>query len=231
MRPQYSSRRTIIRDCVAFMASVAIGCTTPGRNGGVSSDSSRTRVANPVPDCFGPESVVVIRAGHVGALRLDLPLDSLRHRCPNIRDTTANGDEELDTAITISRPGLRLVGKLALIESENGRQPVHFTGAETVDQWIVSGSAGRLPNGVPLTAAWRSLIKAYGPVASQGGANGDVFLSFCSMPGFSFSMNVPFAALIDTLNPAAAESTRLASPIESVQVPKGDAVARSLACR
>ncbi len=179
------------------------------------------RTANPAArDCLGPDSIVDIEAGRVGALPLDLSLDSLRARCTNIRDTTANGDERIDTAIVIARPGLRVVGTLAAIDAGDGIEPVHLTGASKVEHWIVLGSAGRLPKNVPLTATWAALVRAYGPVAGRGGDNGDVFLRFCPMPGFVFSMSVPFEALIDTLHPAAAESTRLASPILAVYVPE-----------
>jgi hypothetical protein len=34
-----------------------------------------------------------IRAGRIGTLQLDLPLDSLHRLCPEIRDTTSKGDE------------------------------------------------------------------------------------------------------------------------------------------
>ena len=202
-------------------------CGAHEQRNAYANDSVPPRVARPVSDCLGPDSVVAISVGHVGSLRLDLPLDSLRRRCPSSRDTTANGDEELDTAIVIARPGLRLVGKLAQIEGEDGRQSVHVTDADKVQQWMVIGSAGLLPRTVPLTATWRMLVSAYGPVTNQSGSNGDVFLSFCSMPGFVFSMAVPFAALVDTVNIAAAESTRLASPIAAVYVPTAEPVTHS----
>jgi hypothetical protein len=174
---------------------------------------------------------VTIQTGRIGALPLDLPLDSLRQRCPNIRDTTANGDEELDTAIVISRRGLSVVGHLARIEDEDGRRAVHLRGTDKVSQWMVIGSAGRLPNAVPLTATWRMLVAAYGQVASRGGENGDVFLEFCPVPGFAFSMAVPFDALNDTVHGAAAESTRLASPIAAVYVPLTEPAIRSQRCK
>jgi len=212
--------RHVTRVALGMLAAVA--CGAHDEKAVVAHDSALPPVAFAISDCLGRDSVVAIGAGHVGALRLDLPLDSLRRRCPNIRDTTANGDEELDTAIVIVRPGLRLVGKLGVIESDEGRRPVQLMGTDKVQQWMVIGNSGLLPKNVTTTATWRMLVNAYGPVATQGGANGDVFLGFCSMPGFSFSMAVPFAALIDTVNIAAAESTRLASRIAAVYVPMAE---------
>lgn len=119
----------------------------------------------------------------------------------------------------ISRPGLRLVGAVATIDAGDGRQPVHVAGSDTVERWMVFGSTAALPTGVPVTATWRMLVRACGPVARQGGDNGDVFLAFCGIPGFTFSMTVPVSALTDTIHGAAAAATRLTSPIGMVSVP------------
>ena len=119
-----------------------------------------------------------------------------------------------------NRPGLRVVGTIATVAGDEGHIPVHFGGSATIEQWIVIGQAGVLPSNVPLTADWATLLRAYGPLASQSGSNGDVFLRFCRLPDFAFSMTVPFAALVDTVHLAAAESTRLASPIAQTYVPR-----------
>lgn len=216
------------RGCAALVIYATLGCGPHDARSKIAHDSF---LATTLSDCLGRDSIVAIGVGRVGALRLDLPLDSLRRQCPNLRDTTANGDEELDTAIVISRPSLRLVGKLGVIESEEGRRPVHLAGTDKVDQWIVIGAGGLLPKNVPITATWRMLVSAYGPVASQGGANGDVFLGFCSLPGITFSMAVPFAALVDTINVAAAESTRVASPIAAVFVATAEQAAPLPGCK
>jgi hypothetical protein len=118
-----------------------------------------------------------------------------------------------------------------MIEDDDGRRRVQLSKEARIQQWIVIGSAGRLPNGIPMTGTWGTLVRAYGPVMSQSGSNGDVFLAFCAMPGFTFKMAVPFAALVDSMTPAAAESTRLASPIAAVYVPAAEPVAHSPPCR
>lgn len=143
-------------------------------------------------DCFGPDSAVIIRAGRIGTLQLDLPLDSLHRLCPQIRDTTSKGDEELDTAIVISRPGLSLVGPLASILDTDGAHSVRVDSSTRVKSWTVVGSSGVLPKGVPLTATWGILVHAYGPTGHVDFLNGDVYISFCETPGITFSMAVPW---------------------------------------
>jgi hypothetical protein len=205
--------------CALFGAGAIAACGDRARLRAATRDSTQLPVASSASDCFGPDSIPAIGVGRVGTLRLNLSLDSLRRRCPNLRDTTATGDEELDTAIVISRPALRLVGTLAMIDGGDGRRPVHLAGSDTVERWMVIGTSAVLPKGIPATATWQTLARAYGPIASQTGANGDVFIAFCSLPGFAFSMAVPWAALIDTVNRAAADSARLASPIAMIVVP------------
>ena len=97
VRRQRSSPFAIVRGCAALGLSAMIACGAHDQRNVNSYDSVRPRVAKVALDCLGSDSVVAIGVGYVGALRLDLPLDSLRRQCPNTRDTTATGDEESST--------------------------------------------------------------------------------------------------------------------------------------
>jgi hypothetical protein len=156
-------------------------CTPAGKRDAVTDTTRGARVSVATADCFGRDSTVSIDVGAIGALRLDLPLSALRRLCTNVRDTTATGDETLDTAIVISRPGLSVVGRIATIGDDEGFRAVTIDSATRIERWTVTGRDGRLPGGVPLAATWGELARAYGPSRSFA-LNGDMYVKFCSGP-------------------------------------------------
>ncbi len=201
----------------AFLANACVGHD----DGRVAARQHEQPPAPPVAhDCLGPDTIVAIRAGRIGSLPLDLTVDSLRRLCPDVRDTAASGDEELDTAIVISRPGLRLVGRIAAVEDDGGRHAVRLGASSRADSWIVIGTAGELPERVPMTATWGTLVRAYGPTPYVERLNGDVTIGFCDAPGIGFHMSVPWdmQQRYDRDHGAAFDSIASAAPIEMLDV-------------
>jgi hypothetical protein len=199
---------------VVFVAVLAAGC-------GQRPPAAATARA---VDCLGPDSIVAIDAGKIGDLPLTLPVDSIRRRCANVRDTTAHGDETLDTAIVITRPGLTVVGRIATVADGDGFHPVRLDSSSRVMAWQVKGSAGRLPGGVRLDGTWRDLSVAYGRLLAFA-LNGTVYVTICSRPRLGVLMREPQpGAPINSINgepsPAATvDSVMATTRIESVIVP------------
>jgi hypothetical protein len=136
-------------------------------------------------DCLG-KGAPAIDVGQVGDLQLGLTLRDLKHLCPTLHDSVASGDESLDTAIVISRPGLSVVGRAANIANEEGYRPYTVDSAATIHAWTITGTDGLLPRGVPLSATWDSLVSAYGTPRVDP-LNGDVYVWFCqTLPDFVF---------------------------------------------
>ena len=187
-RPRSGPVRTLWLLC-AFAGVGA--CTGHHDTQAANANSAPTHVIDARSDCLGRDAVVAIAAGQVGALHLDVSLDSLRRLCPNLRDTVIKGDEELDTAIVISRPGLSVVGWIATVEDGDGRHDIHIDPQTRFKLWTVVGSAGVLPGGVPLTAGWRTLVQLYASHGSVGYLNGEVDVSFCRALGLTLSMSAP----------------------------------------
>jgi hypothetical protein len=141
-------------------------------------------------DCLGSDSIVEIAPGHIGALRLDATLGAIQRQCPGFGWTTMHGDERVDTAILISRPGLRVVGSLAVIADEDGYEHPTLDSGMHVRYWEVTGTNARLPQGVPITATWADLRTSYGEVGANA-LNGIVDVLVCRMRGMIIQMSVP----------------------------------------
>ncbi|HEY9226989.1 MAG TPA: hypothetical protein VIP11_10100 [Gemmatimonadaceae bacterium] len=89
-------------------------------------DASSRNAGQPSADCIGVDSPVVITADRIGNLPLDLPLGEIQRRCGPLQWTTTTGDESLDTAIVLSKPGLRVVGAVATVVNEEGSYAVQI---------------------------------------------------------------------------------------------------------
>jgi hypothetical protein len=177
-----------------------------------------------VADCLGPDSIVQITPGRIGALQLDLSLAELRRQCGNLGWTTTNGDESLDTAVLLTRPGLRVVGVVATLVDDGGdRRPIQIDSGAHVALWKVSGTRGVLPDGVPLTATWNALRRVYGPLGAFA-LNGIVYVTICRRPGISVQMELsnPGAPInpVDGVAqlPATVDSAMGETPIAVVEV-------------
>lgn len=149
--------------------------------------TARTNRQLAIADCLGPDSVPSIDVGRVGALRLDLPLAELHRLCPNLRDTVAHGVETMDTAIVITRPNLSVVGRLGLISGGyRDEPPYRVDSTRSIYYWTVTGTAATLPGGVPLSATYDSLTRAYGR-SEAFPVNGDIITRFCErLPRMTF---------------------------------------------
>ena len=175
--------------CTILLGLIVAGCAPPEHRPLVSDSSLVAEVHRSVADCLGRDSLVHIDIGQIGALRLDLPIRELRQLCPNIRDTIASVGEAIDTAIVISRPGLAVVGRIATIGSDEGPYPYHVDSSRVIHRWTVTGSAGLLPGGVPLSATWDSLLHAFGRPRVIP-LNGNVLVSFCErLPDIAFNFD------------------------------------------
>lgn len=178
----------------------------------------------PVGDCFGRDSIVQIAPGRIGALPLDLSLAELRRRCSNLAWTTTNGDETLDTAVLLMRPGLRVVGTVATLADDGGdRRPVRVDSGAHIAHWTVSGTSGVLPDGVSLTGTWNDLRRAYGPLGAFA-LNGTVYVTICRRPGIEALMDLSRPdAPINPVNgerqePTTIDSVMTGTPILAVEV-------------
>jgi hypothetical protein len=169
---------------------IVIGAACGTSDKAPTSHLDSTRIADASPDCLGP-GMPQIDVGRVGNLHLDLPLREIARKCSHIRDSTARGDESLDTAIVISRPGLTVVGRVANIANDEVGGPYHVDSAATILSWTISGSSAMLPLGVPLSASWDSLVTAFGTPAADP-LNGDVYIWFCkTLPDFILHFDDP----------------------------------------
>ena len=193
--------------------------------------SHRTsRVASQEPlagDCLGRDSIVQLSPGRIGALPLDLSLAELRRRCANVGWTTTNGDESLDTAVLLTRPGLRIVGVVATLADEEGdRRPLQIDTGMHVTLWKVSGTRALLPGGVPLTATWNDLRRAYGQLGALA-LNGIVFVTICRHPGIGLEVelarsNAPINAVNgEPQKQATVDSAMSGTPIAVVELSPG----------
>lgn len=180
-----SSRRVVLLGVAVAACSIRTPHTVAAKRSEVVTSQSLPT------DCLGPDSVVTIEPGRIGALRLDLTLRDLHRRCPNLRDTIARGDESLDTAVLISRTNLAVVGRVANIMNDEGGHPYTLDSSRVIAQWTVTGTAGLLPGGVPLSAPWDSLVHAFGTPKVEP-LNGDVYVWFCDrVPALVFHFDDP----------------------------------------
>ena len=53
--------------------------------------------------------------------------------------------------------------------------------------WKVSGTHAVLPDGVPITATWDDLRRAYGPLGAFA-LNGTIYVTICRQPGIGAQM-------------------------------------------
>jgi hypothetical protein len=154
----------------------------------ISRRSQRVRTETVRGDCFGPDSIVQISPRRIGALPLNLTVAEFRRRCASFGWTTTNGDESLDTAVVLTRPGLRVVGVVANLANEEGdRRPLQIDPGARVALWKVSGTHAVLPDGVPITATWDDLRRAYGPLGAFA-LNGTIYVTICRQPGIGAQM-------------------------------------------
>jgi hypothetical protein len=172
-----------------------------------------------VSDCLG-SGPVAIDAGQIGALRLDQTLAELHRICPNMRDTTAHGDESLDTAVVISRAHLSVIGRIATVADEEGTHQYVTDSARHILEWTITGTDGVLPGGVPLSAPYDSLARAYGnPSASP--LNGDVYVWFCKrVPSMVFHFDDRlYATNPNAVKPDSYPSSLAGAHIASIDLP------------
>lgn len=168
--------------------------------------------------CFGADSILAVDAGHIGSLRLDLPLESLRLRCPRARDTVVSAFETRDTAIVIHDSGITAIAHFATVEaSDDGdRRPVSFDGSSVPRMWDVSGHRAVLPGGVRLNATWREARAAWGVNMDVMVLNGMRIVTICDQS----ELRVLIPALGDPdQSDAAHDSLDLAARIELAQIP------------
>jgi hypothetical protein len=126
--------------------------------------------------------------------------------------------------VLLTRPGLRVIGVVATLADDGGdRRPVRIDSAAHVTLWKVSGARGVLPDGVPLTATWNDLRRAYGPLGAFA-LNGTVYVTICRRPGIGVQMDLAHPdAPINPMNgvaqePATIDSLMAGTPIATVEI-------------
>jgi len=174
---------------------------TGGRAG--SDDGKATSIVQ--RDC-SPNSGAPIRVAEdsIGSLDLGASLRTLSAICPVAHDTVQYGEDNAYPAVVFPFKGLTVVASQYL-DSLDLDKPA--------DTWIVRGENGYLPGGVPLTASWEELRKAYGQGLADG--EGGVTVMFCTHP----HMFVDLDAAEDVLPPGlTAELSRIPGDAKIVKV-------------
>lgn len=115
----------------------------------------------------------------IGNWALDAALGTLRKRCPAARETRQYGESESYAAVAFPLDGLTATA-VQYRDSLDRNQPA--------DAWSVEGTNGVLPNGVPMTASWAELRRAYGRGMV---ARGEVSLTamFCAHERVFFTLS------------------------------------------
>lgn len=161
----------------ALLTAVAVGCrAAPAREEGRGSGRETQTCTDSVP--------LLISADSLGPLPLKAPIKNLRKLCPSAREVvflTSEGNAY--PAVQFSFREVKIVGyqfEDSIVED----QPV--------DRWIIRGTAAQLPGGVPLTATWPELRKAYGDaiVDTEDGLS----VMFCKLPTFFFYLDASVAS-------------------------------------
>ncbi len=134
--------------------------------------------------CTSDTSLVRLSSDSIGPFPVSASLRALRAACPSARDTII-GTFEGHRYAGISLPFRDLqVAAVQYRDSDKNDQPP--------DVWIIAGRRAWLPGGVPLTATWRELVRAYGEHIGDQEAEVDVM--FCRMPNLVFTLGVPAGA-------------------------------------
>jgi hypothetical protein len=158
-----------------------------------------------------------IAVGKVGTLSLQLPIREIYRLCKGqIHDTVAHGDESIDTAFVISRPGLLVLGRMGNIGNDEGYHAFTMDSNRVVYYWTVSGTRGLLPGGVTLSSSLDSLTSAYGR-RSTDALNGDVYVRFCRLPQMVFHFDAP--PRYDTLTKEQSDAALGLSRVATIDLP------------
>jgi len=194
-------------------------------------DGSARAAEHRSADCFGAAPSVVITTDHIGSLPRDVTLGTLKRRCATTRWTTTNGDESLDTAIVLTRPGLRVIGTFAtLMNDERDYRPLLIDSSAHVLVWKISGTAAVLPKGVPIDATWRDVARAYGPLRAFA-LNGVVYVTICTIPEIGILMDIPnLDAPINGVSPSTLDSVMATTRIRAVTLTGQKQPSREPAC-
>jgi hypothetical protein len=123
---------------------------------------------------------VSVSKDSVGPLPIAAPIRVLRLMCPGAKDTVQYGEESAHPAIVFPFHGL-------LVLALQDRDELHAE--EPPDAWVLSGTTGSLPRGVPMGASWTDLVQAYGDSTSSIAGSESVMAMFCSLPGFLFEFD------------------------------------------
>jgi hypothetical protein len=102
---------------------------------------------------------------------LGATLRTLKVSCPAARDTVRYGESDVYPAVAF--PFDRLT--VSAFQYQDSLLP-----DQAPDTWVVQGTNGVLPNGVPLTASWADLRRAYGPWREGGDL--ELGAMFCAHP-------------------------------------------------
>ncbi len=110
---------------------------------------------------------------------LDAALGTLRKRCLAAREARQYGESESYAGLAFPLDGLTATA-IQYRDSLDANQPA--------DAWSVEGTNGVLPNGVPMTASWAELRRAYGRGMV---ARGEVSLTamFCAHERVFFTLS------------------------------------------
>ena len=128
--------------------------------------------------CVEDTGVVRISPDSIGPLPVTATLARLRALCPAARDTVEYGDESANPAVFFPFWHLNVIAFQAGSSLRPERQ---------AEGWVVGGTNGVLPEGVPLTARWKDVRTAYGN--AMGETESGVTVMFCKWPTFFFKID------------------------------------------
>jgi hypothetical protein len=105
-----------------------------------------------------------------------------------------------------------VVGTIATLVDDGGdHRPMRVDPSARIVIWKISGKRGVLPGGVPLTATWNDLRRAYGPLGAFA-LNGTVYVTICRRPGMEVLMDLAHPeAPINPVNGEAQEAATIDS--------------------
>lgn len=123
-----------------------------------------------------PGGLPSIAADSLAYFSVRSTLERLRGQCPAARDTLAYG-ETTDIG-TNAYPAMSF--RFADLTLTAVQYRKDLAPEEPPDAWIIAGSRGVLPGGVPLEASWAELQRSYGKAV--GNAEVEVSIRFCAIP-------------------------------------------------
>ena len=128
-----------------------------------------------------PGARLNITADSIGPLSIRAPLLELLRRCPGARiDTSQAGPDETSPQM---KPRVVFPFEGLEVSAVAGGPPTAVDSGLPLRLWILGGSGGQLPRGLPSNATWSQLTAAYGRRGVVWVENSQAQVGFCAARG------------------------------------------------